>query len=167
MRRLVAVVEKALWSKAQQLPSRTEGVLFEALEKSVRSAGDPVKQIIWAVIASRLYEDARIDGMSSALDTGSVEDTVRTVCMENLAPLHPILCFLREQRREIIQRAFEEQEASIDRRPPDLAPEIPIFFVSKREEDDALWPEEREEAIKRRKLRIAAKKRKKTKEENI
>lgn len=164
MKTLVAVILSAVWPGVKDLPPRFEYIMRESLEQAISSPGDPVTKLTRTVVGYRMYEEVPVDGVFNVLGARSYREAVKTVCDKALEPLHPLLCFLREQRRAAIQRAFEQQEAVIDRRPPELPPEVPIVFASKNEEDDALWPEERAEAHKRRMMRLAAKRRRTAKQ---
>jgi hypothetical protein len=86
------------------------------------------------------------------------EKDVRSIerCLRNiLLPLRPVLNFLRERKRERMQRVFEDIEARIDRSSPPAPPEKPVFFISEDEMDDAVFPEEIEE-LKLKKARKRA-----------
>ena len=118
----------------------------EFLEEALSKNGDPVSRL-----AGRVAMMKRAPDLSETGTRQLVKDFRRL-----LSPLHPVLCFLREQRRERVQRAFEDLEAHADRHVPPAGPEMPVFFVSRDEVDDAVYPEEVEEARRRRLRRIRA-----------
>ena len=85
-------------------------------------------------------------------DIQQVEDQL----YKRFLPLRPVLNFLREQKREMMQRVFEDIETQIDRSSPPAPPEMPVFFISENEMDDAIFPEEIEE-LRQKKARRRAK----------
>ena len=112
----------------------------EALDEAFSKNGNPVRRIAERM-ANRHFANVVPEKMKK-----QVEDEF----YKALSPLHPVFCFLREQRREKIQRAFEVLEAHIDRSTPPAPPEMPRFMVAQDEEQDAVYPEEVEEARKRK-----------------
>lgn len=112
-----------------------------AIDDALGKNGDPTKRL--AVDLARKHWDSWMPER----DIRRLERDYHRMIL----PLRPVFCFLREQKRDKVQRMFERLEATVDRSTPPAGPEIPHFFVSEKEEDDAIYPEELEE-IKHRKL---------------
>ena len=117
----------------------------EALDRLLGRNGDLPRLLTEHLLVQHINE------RMTEKDVRSVEQCLRNI----LIPLRPVLNFLRERKRERMQRVFEDIEAHIDRSSPPAPPEMPVFFVSENEIDDAVFPEEVEE-IKRKKARRRA-----------
>lgn len=128
--------------KVRRLLSRVAGsrVTEDMLEEVLAGNGDPARRLAEKVNRYRLNWRMTEKDMKEMED-----DTYRQIL-----PLRPVLCFLREQKRDMVQKVFEDIEAGIDRSAPPAGPEITRFFASRNEIDDAVFPEEIEEAKRRR-----------------